>query len=83
MGFQSLTIRDSIMDDMGSYECRVTDHSGNSQKKVTYVKIQREEQSYLLPFPEQLQYLDKNEDEVEPVQWVVQIKSYPEARVEW
>ena len=78
-----MTIRDATMDDMGSYECRVTDHSKNTQKKATYVKILLKEQSFLDPFPLQLQHIEKNEDDTDPVQWVVQIKSHPKATATW
>ena len=82
--FQKLTVHRSTKEDQGVYECRVRDHSGNTQSKTEFVRILEEEESYLRIYYEGWQTIERGpEDNNEPVQWVVQIESHPQPTVEW
>uniref|UniRef100_A0A0K2U975 Platelet-derived growth factor receptor-like protein n=1 Tax=Lepeophtheirus salmonis TaxID=72036 RepID=A0A0K2U975_LEPSM len=83
---QSLIIHDATLDDQGSYECKVTDHSKNTQTTREFVHILKEEESYLRIYYDGYQTIERGGVELkrdDPVQWVVHIEAYPKPNVTW
>ena len=84
--FQSIKIVDASLDDQGSYECKVVDHSGNSQAKSEFVRILEKEEPFLRIWSDSFSEYDVDIDDPskqKSLQWVVKIESHPKPTVVW
>lgn len=81
---QNLKVSRSTEDDQGNYVCTVKDHSGNVKTKKHFVRVFKKDENFLRISTGAYQQLSLNEEnDNQPVQWVVQIESHPEPTVIW
>ena len=80
---QKLELRRVDMEDQGNYECIVTDHSNNNQKRREFIRIYERDQSFLKVWQDGSTALHKTAGRDESVQWVVEIASNPSPSVTW
>ncbi|XP_023347785.1 vascular endothelial growth factor receptor 1, partial [Eurytemora carolleeae] len=80
---QRLRISNAEQEDQGSYECVVTDHSGNSKSKREFIRIYERDQSFLNVWQEGSSTIQKPGGREETVQWVVNIQAHPPPRLTW
>ncbi len=84
ISFQTLEIRDATKDDQGAYECRVTDHSGNTKSRSEFVRVADRDEPFLRLAPDAVDEerevgtaWGREHGGADELRWVVQVEGDP------